>query len=120
MSAVSASRSRIFIVYREGLFAQGMRSLLERRRSVEVVGMERDAGKALAAMRLLKPEVVIVEESSDTDQPSGLVALFLEEAVASRIVSLSLGRDYATIYESRRLPARSAAEFDRAICGGRR
>jgi chemotaxis response regulator CheB len=117
---MAASPSRIYIVYHDGLFAQGMRSLLESGQSTEIVGMESDVAKALEALRTLKPEVLIVEEPAATDRPSGLVATFLKEGVASRIVSLSLGRDYATIYESHRLPARNVAEFDQAIRGGRR
>ena len=119
MIGVTAPPSRIYIVYQDGLFAQGMRSLLECRDLAEIVGIESDTAKALVAMRALKPEVVIVEESSDTDRPSGLVAAFVEEAVAPRIVSLSLSRDYATVYESTRVPTRSPDEFARAVHGDR-
>ncbi|MBI4537666.1 MAG: hypothetical protein HY712_06890 [candidate division NC10 bacterium] len=113
-----ASLARIYIVNRDGLFAQGLRSLLESRHAAEIVGMESDIAKALAAVRALKPEVVIMQESSESGRPSGLES-FLEEGVAPRIVRMSLERDFGTVCEICRLPASSPAEFAEAIRGAR-
>ncbi len=117
MAACSVSPSRIYIVYCDGLFAQGMRSLLECKNAGEVVGMESDVARALAAVRALRPEVLIVQESTDLDRSSGL-SMFLRQAAAPRIVALSLDHDYAIVYESCRVPARNPAEFANAIRGG--
>ena len=50
MIGVTAPPSRIYIVYQDGLFAQGMRSLLECRDLAEIVGIESDTAKALVAI----------------------------------------------------------------------
>ena len=64
MSAAPSSPCRTYIVYHHGLFAQGVRSVLENRRAVQIVGMERDVARALKAVQSLQPEVIIVEEST--------------------------------------------------------
>ena len=110
---------RAYIVYHDGLFAQGMRSLLEWGQAAEVVGMETDVERALTAVSDLKPEVLIVEESAGGGRPISL-SRFLDQGVAPRIVTLSMGHDFATVYEhseSRQLPVRCPVEFAAAIRG---
>jgi len=46
---VPASAYRTYIVYQYGLFAEGLRSVLEQESPVHLVGMERDLAKALEA-----------------------------------------------------------------------
>lgn len=111
-----ASPCRTYIVYHHGLFAQGVRSILEDRRSVQIVGMERDVAKALKAVRSLQPEVVIVEESTGKHQPMRLGA-FLHSAGAGRVVTLSLDHDFATVYDRRRVAATDPADLVKAIQG---
>jgi len=110
---------RTYIVYRDALFAQGMRSLLEWGQAAAVVGMETNVVKALTAIRALRPEVVIVQESTKGGQPSGL-GMFLRQAVAPRVVVLSLEHEYATVYENSRISTQSPAEFASAIRGDHR
>ena len=115
-SAVPSVPCRTYIVYHHGLFAQGVRSILENRRAVQVVGMESDAVRALKAVRSLKPEVVIVEESPKKYEPMRLRP-FLECASACRVVTLSLDHVYATVYNQQRIPASDPAQLVKAIRG---
>jgi DNA-binding NarL/FixJ family response regulator len=114
-----ASPVRIYIVYRDALFAQGMRSLLEWGQTGAIVGMETNVVKALTAIRALRPEVLIVQESTKGGQPSGL-GMFLRQAVAPRIIVLSLDHEYATVCENSRISTRNPAEFASAILGDHR
>ena len=114
----AASPCRTYIVYHHGLFAQGVRSVLEERRGVQIVGMESDVAKALKAVRSLRPEVIIVEQSAGKHRPMRLGA-FLYSAGAGRVVTLSLNHDFATVYDRRRVAATDPADLVKAIRGAR-
>jgi chemotaxis response regulator CheB len=107
---------RIYIVYHHGLFAQGVRSVLEERCAVKVVGMESDVTKALKAVRSLEPEVIIVEECTGAHQPMRLGA-FLHSAAAGRVVTLSLDHTFATVYQRNRIPVTELGDLLKAIQG---
>ena len=111
-----ASPCRTYIVYQHGLFAQGLRSVLEHESPAEVVGMERDLAKALAAVASLQPKVVIVEESDAVGDPIHLRS-FLETAGVDRVVALSLDHGFATVYDRHRVSAPDPAALIKAIQG---
>lgn len=113
---IATSPCRAYIVYHHGLFAQGVRSVLEARGAVEVVGMESDVGKALKAVQSLQPEVIIVEECTGKHQGMRLGA-FLRSATGGRVVTLSLDHDSATVYQCNRITATDLGELVRAIQG---
>ena len=92
--ATAASPCRTYIVYHSGLFAQGVRSVLEAQNGVQIVGMENDVGKALKAVRSLRPEVILVEEPTEKNAEWPLLKL----AGAGRLVTLSLDHGFATVY----------------------
>ena len=106
--------SRIYIVYRHALFAQGVRSVLERDSAVRIVGMDDDVARATTAIAAAQPDVILVEEPEDR----GATWRFLDAAAASRIVTLSLEHAYATVYDQRRAAATDASDLVRAIRGG--
>jgi DNA-binding NarL/FixJ family response regulator len=110
------SPCRTYIVYQHGLFAEGLRSVLQDECPAEIVGMEHDLAKALEAVALVHPEVVIVEESDDTGQPIRPQA-FLESADVDRVVALSLDHGFATVYDRRRISATDSTALIRAIRG---
>lgn len=112
----AVSPCRTYIVYHHGLFAQGVRSVLETRRAVQIVGMESDVAKALKAVQSLKPEVIIVEESTGKHQRMRLGA-FLNGSTGGRVVTLSLDHEYATVYDRHRVEANDPADLVRAIQG---
>jgi len=109
----STSPCRTYIVYRNALFAQGVRSVLERESGVQIVGMEDDLTRATTALRALQPDVILVEE------PMNHVVTwpFLEAATASRIVTFSLTHAYATVYDPHRMAATEPADLLKAIQG---
>jgi DNA-binding NarL/FixJ family response regulator len=107
---------RTYIVYHHGLFAQGVRSILEDGRAVKIVGMECDLTKALKAVHSLHPEVIIVEESTGKHQPMRLGA-FLHSAGSGRVVTLSLEHAFATVFQRSRVVATGPADLVMAIKG---
>jgi DNA-binding NarL/FixJ family response regulator len=109
----AASPCRTYIVYRNALFAQGVRSVLERESGVQIVGMENDLTRATTALRALQPEVILMEEPTE----SGVTWPFLECAKASRIVTFSLNHAHATVYDPYRTAVGDPADLVRAIQG---
>ena len=116
MSVAPSSPCRTYIVYHHGLFAQGVRSVLENRRAVQIVGMERDVARALKAVQSLQPEVIIVEESTGKNQPMRLGA-FLNGSTGCRVVTLSLNHEFATVYQRNRMAATDPVDLVKAIQG---
>ena len=109
-------RCRIYIVFHHALFAQGIRSLLQGRRAMQVVGMESDPAKALEAVGSLQPEVIIVEES-DAGIQSPTLAAILQRHPAGRVVALDLDHNFATVYDRHRVVTTQPADLVRAIRG---
>jgi hypothetical protein len=107
---------RIFIVFHHALFAQGIRSLLRGRRSLQVIGMESDPAKALEAVGSLRPEVTIVEES-DAGTQSPTLAAILQRHPAGRVVALDLDHNFATVYDRHCVVTAQPADLVRAIRG---
>lgn len=114
MTAISPCRT--YIVYHHGLFAQGVRSVLDKQSGVQIVGMESNAARALKAVRSLRPEVILVEEPTDKDARWP----FIQLAAAGRVVTLSLEHAYATVYDQHRILATDPAELVKAIRGAGR
>jgi len=112
----AASPCRVYIVYRHGLFAQGVRSILEKQGGVQIVGMESNEAKALKAVRSLRPEVTLVEEPTKKDARWP----FLQLAAAGRVVTLSLEHAFATVHDQHRIPASDPADLVKAIRGARK
>jgi len=112
----AAAPCRTYIVYHHGLFAQGVRSVLEAQGGLEIVGMESDVGKALKAVQSLQPEVIIVEECTGTHQRMRLGAM-MHSASAGRVVTLSLDHEFATVYQRNRMAAVDSADLVRVIQG---
>ncbi len=109
-------KSKIYILFRHALFAQGIRSLLHGRRAIQVVGMESDPAKALEAVGALRPEVVIVEES-DAGIQSPTLGAILERHPAGRVVALDLDHNFATVYDRHRIITTQPADLVKAIRG---
>jgi hypothetical protein len=112
----SISTCRTYIVYRHALFASGVRSILEERKGVQIGGMDDNIGKALKAVRFLRPDVILLEEPSEKEAEWP----FLKSATAGRVVTLSLDHGFATVYDQHRIPASDPGELIRAIQGGGR
>ena len=110
---ISASPCRTYIMYHHALFAQGVRSVLEAQDGVQIVGMEKDIGKALKAVRSIRPEVIILEEPSANKAQWP----FLQLATTGRVVTLSLDHAFATVYDQHRIPVADPVDLARAIRG---
>jgi two-component system nitrate/nitrite response regulator NarL len=107
--------SRVFILYSHGLFARGVQSLLAREQEVEVVGMERDDRQALARIKALDPDVILVDSGARREEPSPTISEIFQEAPSARVISLSLQENGIDIYDKHRIVACGPAELVQAI-----
>lgn len=94
---------RILIVSSHPLFGQGIRSLLQQRQGTktEVVGMVGSVDEAIAAIKTLNPDMVIVDYDDERVNRDEFLARFIEGAGRIRLVLLSLkeGGSQALVYD---------------------
>ncbi len=109
--------TKLFILFDHALFGQGIRSLLRGRRTVRIVGMEKDEAKSLEAMEALHPEVVLVEQSGGGIGPSTLGAILRKPGVG-RVVALDIDHNYATVYDRRCMTTARPEDLVKAIRKG--
>jgi cytochrome c oxidase subunit 2 len=100
---------RILIASSHPLFAEGLRSLLQKRQGTEalVVGLVSTIDEALAALNTLHPDLVIVDYDDERVNRDEFLARFVEGEGQLRVVLLSLreGGDEAIVYDRRTLAA---------------
>src|SRR3990172_249918 len=100
---------RILIASSHPLFAEGLRSLLNRRQEKDtaVVGLVSTIEEALAALKKLHQDLVIVDYDDERVNRDEFLARFVEGEGRLRVVLLSLreGGDEAIVYDRRTLAA---------------
>lgn len=100
---------RILIASSHPLFAQGINSLLQKRPEMDtkVVGMVSTIDEALAALKKLQPDLVIVDYDDDQVNREEFLARFVEGEGRLRVVLFSLkeGGDEAIVYDRRTMAA---------------
>jgi DNA-binding NarL/FixJ family response regulator len=109
---------KLFILYDHPLFGRGLERLLKQETDIEVVGATLRSTMSLEQLRVLRPDVIVVEG----DEPSLGPSLWevLKESRPGRVVSIDLDEDRATIYTSRRVIAEKAEDLVNAVrLGGR-
>jgi cytochrome c oxidase subunit 2 len=106
---------RILIASSHPLFAQGLRSLLQKRPEMdsEVVGMVSTIEDALEALKNLHPDLVIVDYDDNRVNREEFLARFVEGEGRLRVVLLSLkeGGDEAIVYDRRTMAASEIEEW---------
>jgi DNA-binding NarL/FixJ family response regulator len=108
--------SRVYIVYQNALFAEGIRSLLQDQPAIKVVGAATDRAKALKEIKTLRPSVVLIEESQADPYPPTSWAL-LHQKTAGRVVALDPGHNFATVYDRRSVHISAPADLVKAVRG---
>ncbi|CAG0945650.1 hypothetical protein ANRL1_02483 [Anaerolineae bacterium] len=85
---------RVFLLAGNPLFHRGIQTLLARRCDVELVGAETDVERAIARIRELEPDVVILEDGSH--EGHSIITRIL--ATGAKIVSLNFRENSISIY----------------------
>ncbi len=111
-------RSRVFILYSHGLFARGVQSLLTREEGVDVVGMERSDHPAMDRIRVLHPDVILVDSAGQGEEARLALSEIFQELPGARVISLNLQGNGIDIYDTQRIIASGPEDLVRAIRRG--
>ncbi|MDX1521770.1 MAG: response regulator transcription factor [Anaerolineae bacterium] len=99
--------TRIFIIYNHLMFGFGLVSLLAQNSEIEVLGYESNGQRALEQIKVLKPDVVILDE--DEPPHDTLLLQILKATPTIKVIGLSLHRNDLFIYQARQ---HSTADVD--------
>jgi chemotaxis response regulator CheB len=108
------TRVTVFILYRSPVFAFGVRACLIEDPGIQIVGMEPKSRRALEVARSLHPDVLVLEEPQSE---FASLATLLDIPAARAVVTLSLGHNWISVYQARRLPLEEWADLPLAIRG---
>jgi DNA-binding NarL/FixJ family response regulator len=104
-----------FILYSHSLFARGLETLLQGQNGVIVTGVEQKGDEAFAHIRVLKPDVIIVEAEPTGFEPEKLLSRFLREQPRARMVRLNLEDNTAILYSGSRCTANSVEDLIQCV-----
>ncbi len=79
-----------FIIYNHLLFARGLEELLQGKDEVRLLGVEARGKEAFARIRVLNPDVVIVEADKQESEPEIPFSRFLHDQCRTRVIQLNL------------------------------
>jgi DNA-binding NarL/FixJ family response regulator len=106
---------RVFIVSKYHLFGEGVRSLLQRQAGIEIVGQETDGDKAVEQIKVLRPDVVIVDSADPDCHLAPCVVRIFGEEMGTRIVGLNLENNSICIYQKEERNITGVDDFLKAI-----
>ncbi len=102
---------RVFILSSHPLFGKGIENLLGREDQVDIVGHVSDVDEAIAKIRALQPDVVIVD-SSDSEANRGKIMMqVMKEGLKTRVVGLDLQDNRAFICQGEQRTIQDLGDF---------
>jgi TorA maturation chaperone TorD len=106
---------RVFMLSSQLMFSEGIETLLLDRPGFRIVGRASDAARAIETIRILQPDVVILD-CKDLDLASAAtVASIMNEAPNTKIIALNLTDDQIRVYRSEQLTARGSVDLLEAL-----
>ena len=85
---------------RQPLYRDGLARVVEACPDLELVGVARDAGQALADLKRLTPDVAVLDTALPGLAESSPVATLRREGVEAEVVLLAADVDSATVYQA--------------------
>jgi hypothetical protein len=113
-----AIMKRIFMISSHPLFGEGVEALLRQLGGIEVVGREADIDSAIAHIKELRPEVVIVDDGCPACDARIIVMRVLREQPGTKVVGLNLKDNTLCIYREEQRIAHGVEDLKSAIVDG--
>jgi DNA-binding NarL/FixJ family response regulator len=107
--------TRLMLVSKNLLFSEGLQSLLSCQARIEIVGQEADATRAIARVKVLLPDVVIVDSEFAGHDRAALSLGILREEKRIKVIELSLSDNAICIYRKEQRLARRLDDLLKAI-----
>jgi len=102
---------RVFILSARPLFGQGVESLLRRETGLEIVGREADVDLAMDRIRELRPDVVVLDNSSPVCLLTPAVVDIFAACPGVRVVGVNLENNTVCIYSGEQRVVESMEDF---------
>jgi DNA-binding NarL/FixJ family response regulator len=102
------SKVSTFIISNYSMFQHGLKSLLSQQSEVEVVGRARTPDQALDQVKVLHPDVVILDSTNLPDDPNFVLKRIFRACPNVKVICLNLHSNLLAIY---RLVEPKSAEF---------
>ena len=93
----SESKVRVFILSKQSLFDLGVENLLRQEAELEIVGRGNDMDQAVAQIKALLPDVVILNSADASCKPTPAVLRLMNE-VGARIIKLNMQDNTICMY----------------------
>ena len=108
-------KRRTFVLCRHGLFAQALKALLDNQEGIDLVGIETDERRARESIRMLKPDVVVVETGDEGVSVDSLLSYVIRECPDSTIVAVRQGQNEIDIFHGHQREVTQAEDLLKAI-----
>lgn len=102
--------TKIFIISDSLTFSEGLKSLLQAKSGMKVLGQEQDIRQALTQIKKQKPKVIIWASTGLKWESAGKERTLLKAVPALRVICLNLQNNEITIYFANRKVIRMAHE----------
>jgi DNA-binding NarL/FixJ family response regulator len=89
--------TNVLIVSRNALFGRGVESLLGQEAGLDVVGVESDVPDTLRKIAELKPDIVVLDSTDPTCDPTPILAHLLRRKERAAIIGLNLSDNVACV-----------------------
>jgi len=89
---------RVFVLSRQSLFGQGIKTLLSNYTEIEIVSQEKDTSAAVECIQKYHPDVVIMNCDDPEFDLSPAILCILRERLGIRVIGLSLKDNKISIY----------------------
>jgi chemotaxis response regulator CheB len=110
-----ASKVRVFILSSQSLFDLGVENLLRQEAELEVVGREADIDRALVQIKILMPDVVILNSADASCSPTPAVLRLMNE-VGTRIIKLNLQDNTICMYREEQRMIEEVGDLAKFVC----
>ncbi|NIN95376.1 MAG: hypothetical protein GTO49_10435 [Anaerolineae bacterium] len=107
-------KRRIFVLCKNLLFCRALETLIAAE-EIEVVGIETDGSRAMENIKLLKPEIVVVETGGEDILLDNFLPYLLRESPGSKVVGLSLAQNEIDVYYGHQRLVRKAEDLVKVI-----
>ncbi len=108
---------RIFLLSSHPLFGQGVESLLRRETELDIVGRESDIDRAIARIKKLRPDAVIVDSNDSIPDPALVVMRFLREGLETMVIGVNLWDNVVCVYRGQQGVIKEVRDLVQAIHG---
>lgn len=98
-------QKQVLILYENPLFAEGLVSILKQERGFKVESMESRRRRGWSLIKMLRPDVVILEGSKPMVNACSTLRELLKHGTKGRVISVDLNRKDAVVYTGLQLEA---------------